>query len=187
VNEWPDLQAFNGFDWTVVVIVALSALVSLWRGFTREALSLAGWVLAFIAANLFAPALSAQLAGLIESATGRYIVTWACLFVAVLVAAGLAARLFARLIKASGLGLLDRLLGTVFGALRGLLIVLVLLFMIRELVPPSEQAWLTESELVPHLDPLLEWSLRAFNDAREGRLPELAAAVVGGDMTCVVS
>ena len=174
LNHWPDLTAFNGFDWLVIVIVALSALVSLWRGFSREALSLAGWVLALVLANVFASRLSSVLADLIENPTGRYIVAWTVVFVAVLLLAGLAARLFTRLVRASGLGLLDRLLGSVFGMLRGLLIVIVLLFLLRQLVPPAEQQWLHRSQLVPYLDPLLDWSLRAFDDARAGRLPALA-------------
>ncbi|HKK22350.1 MAG TPA: CvpA family protein [Pseudohaliea sp.] len=173
VSGWPAISAFNGFDWTVVVIVTLSALVSLWRGFSREALSLAGWVIAFVLANLFATRLSTVLAGTIENPTGRYIVAWTLVFVAVLLLAGLAARVFARLVRASGLGLLDRLLGSVFGMLRGLLIVIVLLFLLRQLVPPAEQQWLHQSQLVPQLDPLLDWSLRAFDDARAGRFPAL--------------
>lgn len=169
----PALSAFNGFDWLVVVILSLSALLSLWRGFSREALSLAGWVIAFIAANLLARDASSYLAALIENPTGRYIVAWSCVFVVVLLLAGLLSRLFSRLVRASGLGLLDRLLGTVFGALRGLVIVLVLLYLLRELVPASEQQWLLRSQLAPRLDPLLDWSLRAFADVSAGQLPAL--------------
>ncbi|MHA7815254.1 MAG: CvpA family protein [Pseudohaliea sp.] len=174
LNHWPDLTALNGFDWLVVVIIALSALVSLWRGFSREALSLAGWILAFVLANLLATRLSSVLAGIIENPTGRYIVAWTLVFVAAVLLAGLAARLFARLVRASGLGLLDRILGSVFGMLRGLLIVIVLLFLLRQLVPPAEQQWLHRSQLVPYLDPLLDWSLRAFDEVGAGRLPALA-------------
>ena len=173
LSSWPAIGAFNGFDWIVVVIVTLSAVISLWRGFSREALSLAGWVAAFVLANLFATRLSAFLGGAIENPTGRYIVAWTLVFVAVLLLAGLAARLFARLVRASGLGVLDRILGSVFGMLRGLLIVIVLLFLLRQLVPPAEQQWLYRSQLVPYLDPLLDWSLRAFDDARAGRFPAL--------------
>ena len=44
MSDWPQLALFNGFDWAVVVIVALSGLISLWRGFVREAISLGGWI-----------------------------------------------------------------------------------------------------------------------------------------------
>lgn len=173
MSDLPAMDAFNGLDWFIVVVLTLSALLSLWRGFSREALSLAGWVLAFLAANLLAGSLSVQLGSLIANATGRYMVAWTCVFVLTLLLAGLFAKLFARLVRASGLGLLDRLLGTVFGALRGLVVVMVLLFLLRELVPPSEQAWLRQSQLVPKIDPLLDWSLRVFNDVRAGDGPAL--------------
>jgi membrane protein required for colicin V production len=166
---------FNGFDWFVLVVLALSALLSLWRGFAREALSLGAWIIAFVAANLLAPPLAAVLGDLIANATGRYIVAWACIFVAVLLLGAFAAKLFSRLVAASGLGLLDRLLGTVFGALRGLLLVMVIVFLLRELVPPAEQDWLRQSRLMPHIDLLLDWSLRAFDDLRSGRLPGFAS------------
>ena len=44
---------FGAVDWVIVVVLVISVLLSLWRGFVREALSLAGWVVAFIVANLF--------------------------------------------------------------------------------------------------------------------------------------
>jgi membrane protein required for colicin V production len=169
----PDLAQFNGFDWIVVVIVAVSALLSLWRGFVREALSLAGWVVAFIVANLAAVHLAEATGDLIANRTGRYIVAWSVLFVATLVASGLAAKLLSRVIKASGLGVLDRGLGMVFGALRGALIVMALVFVIREVVPRSEQGWLDDSQLMPHIDVLLTWSVRTFEEFRDVRIPGL--------------
>lgn len=179
LNRWslamfPDLNGFNGFDWFVVVLLSLSMLISLWRGFSREALSLVAWVVAFVAANLFASDVSTLLAGLIENVTGRYIVAWSLVFVAVLLLCGLLAKLFARAVRASGLGLLDRLLGTVFGFLRGVLIVLAMVFVLRDLVPPQNQQGLYESALMPHIDMTLDWSLRAFEDVRSGGLPSLS-------------
>ncbi|MEQ8515934.1 MAG: CvpA family protein, partial [Chromatocurvus sp.] len=168
---FPDISAFNGFDWFVVVLLSVSMLISLWRGFSREALSLAGWIIAFVAANLFASEVATLFSGLIENLTGRYIVAWSLVFVVVLVACGLLAKLFSRAVKASGLGLLDRLLGTVFGFLRGLLIVMAIVFVLRDLVPPREQQVLYESVLMPSIDRALDWSLLAFDDVRAGEVP----------------
>jgi membrane protein required for colicin V production len=170
---WPNLELFNGFDWIVVIIVGISALLSLWRGFVREALSLAGWVVAFIAANLGAVYLAEAIGDVIANRTGRYIVAWSLLFVAVLVASSLTAKLMAKLISASGLGVVDRLLGTVFGFLRGALIVMALVFVIREIVPPSELSLLDEAQLMPHIDVLLSWTVRSFEEFRDVQIPGL--------------
>jgi membrane protein required for colicin V production len=167
MSNWPQLALFNPFDWIVLVILTLSALLSLWRGFVREAISLAGWVVAFIAANLFAVMLAEQIGDVIANRTGRYIVAWSLIFVLTLVASSLTARLFAKLIKVSGLGVLDRILGSVFGLLRGALIVMALVFVVREIVPKSEQSLLEESQLMPHIDVLLSWSMRVFEEFRD--------------------
>lgn len=171
---FPDPDAFNGFDWFVIVLLAVSMMISLWRGFSREALSLAGWIIAFVAANLFASDMATLLAGVIENLTGRYIVAWSLVFVVALLACGLLAKAFTRVVRASGLGLLDRVLGTVFGFLRGLVIVMVIVFVLRDLVPPRDQDVLYESMLMPSIDMALDWSLRAFDDVRAGEVPSLS-------------
>ncbi len=73
--------------------------------------------------------------------------------------------------KASGRGLHDRLLGTVFGFARGVLIIMALVFVLRELVPPSDQQWLYQSQLMPHVDVLMNWSQQMFDKVRSGQLP----------------
>jgi membrane protein required for colicin V production len=157
------------------VIVMLSALLSLWRGFVREAISLAGWVVAFIVANLLAVTVADQIGDLIANRTGRYIVAWSLLFVLTLVASSLTAKLFASIVKATGLGILDRLLGSVFGVLRGMLIVMALVFVVREIVPKSEQSLLEESQLMPHIDVMLAWSMRLFDEFRDVEIKGLNA------------
>jgi membrane protein required for colicin V production len=167
MSDWPQLGLFNSLDWVVVVILALSAALSLWRGFVREAVSLAGWVVAFVVANLLAVHVAEQIGDVIANRTGRYIVAWSLLFVLALIASSLTAKLFASIIKATGLGVLDRLLGSVFGLLRGALIVMALVFVVREIVPKSEQSLLRESQLMPHIDVLLAWSMGLYEEFRD--------------------
>ena len=163
--SWPNLELFNAFDWTVVVIVALSGLLSLWRGFVREALSLASWVVAFVVANVAAVYFAEGIGDLIANRTGRY----------ALYAEGVFSRVAARVVKVSGLSFVDRILGTVFGVLRGALIVMALVFVIREIVPPSEQSLLEEAQLMPHIDVLLTWSVRTFEEFRSGGIEAITA------------
>ena len=149
-------------DILILIVEAVSTLISLWRGFAREAISLAGWVLAFVIANLFVDQLASMLADLVSNITGGYVLSYVVLFVATLMLAGITGILASRLMRATGLSVLDRLLGTVFGFARGVILILVLVFVLRQLVPPQDLQWLNESRLMPHLDMLAEWARTLF-------------------------
>ncbi|MDO6470057.1 CvpA family protein, partial [Neptunomonas phycophila] len=71
----------NWADWTLIGIVVISGLVSLRRGFMKEALSLATWVAAFIVARLFGDALASVLVDYIQTPTFRIVTSFAILFV----------------------------------------------------------------------------------------------------------
>lgn len=162
--NWPAIGelSLNWVDWVIIVVLTLSTLVSLWRGFVREALSLAAWVVAFITASIFAEPLAASLSAVIENATGRYIIAYVVLFVGVLVLGTALNALMAKLVKVAGLSTLDRLLGTLFGFTRGLIVVLVVVFIVRELVPVQDQTALLESEIMPHLEMIAQWLRSVF-------------------------
>ena len=99
---------------------------------------------------------------------------YAILFVGTLAASTVLTYLAAQLVKATGLSLLDRLLGTVFGFARGVILILVCVFILRQLVSPTDLLWLDQSQLMPHLDMLGRWARSLFNDAG-GQLPQLTS------------
>lgn len=171
-----DLNALTWVDWAIAAIVGLSTLVSLWRGFTREALSLLGWVAAFIAANLFASEVASGLTDFISNVTARYIAAWLIVFIAVLVLVGLVATLMSQAVRATGLGPTDRLLGTIFGFARGVVIVMVLVFLVRELLPPRDQQWLHQAQLMPHVDALMDWARGTLGRFDTDSLPAVVPA-----------
>lgn len=111
-------------DVGVIAALAVSSLVGLVRGFTREVLSLAAWVLAFLLARTFAPMLAPIIPG-IENPSLRHLAALIAVFVVTLVAASLLAKAVSGMVKWAGLGFYDKLLGLLFGALRGGLIVLI--------------------------------------------------------------
>ncbi len=164
-----DLSQLNGVDWFIIVVLSISTLLSLWRGFVKEALSLLGWVAAFIVAHMFVDQLAAQLATVIANMTGRFIAAYAILFVSTLVLFTLIVHLAVKLVRVSGLTVLDRVLGTVFGFARGVIIILVLAYVVRQLVPPEEQAWLHQSVLMPHLNMLADWVQHVFSNVSPGK------------------
>ena len=168
--NWSDINPLflNWVDWVIVVVLTLSTLLSLWRGFVREALSLLAWVVAYVAANIFADTLSAVLAGAIDNVTGRYIVSFVIIFVGVLILGNLVNAVMRRIIKLTGLSTLDRLLGTVFGFTRGLIVVLVAVFIAQELLPMQSQQGILESQIVPHLEMIGYWMRTSFNEINAG-------------------
>lgn len=138
----------NGADWLLLGVIALSAVMGLMRGLVVEVLSLVVWVAAFWLAFVYGGDVSVLFEGSIASPAARMFLSYAALFVAALVIGGLVTWLIGRLLKSSGLGGIDRLLGLVFGLVRGaaLACVLVLLFGFTRM---PQDAWWHESRLLP--------------------------------------
>ena len=119
----------------------MSMVVGIWRGFIREAFSLAGWILAFVAADAFGSDVAAMLRGTIHNESIRLVAAFVLLFVIVLLAMGIAGMLVSRLFRVAGLGLADRFLGAIFGMARGIVAVLIGVFLAGFTVLPKEPAW----------------------------------------------
>lgn len=170
-----DWTLFNGADWAVIAILSLSILLSLWRGFVREAISLAGWIAAFVIANMFVGEMANFLGQWIVNVTGRYVAAYALLLAGTLVIAGITGKLGSQVVKATGLTLLDRLLGTVFGFVRGIIIVLVLAYLLRHLAPPQNLLFLDQAQLMPLLDMLAQWVQLLFSNYYIGQGPVIAS------------
>lgn len=115
----------NWIDYTVCAILVLSVLVGLWRGLIREVLSLAGWLLALFLAGRFAPMLALSFPQDFATPLARQLIAAIVIFLLVSLVTGLIALLVAKAVHAVGLGLIDRILGAIFGFCRGALIVLV--------------------------------------------------------------
>ena len=160
------------FDYTVVVIIGLSVLVSVVRGFTREAMSLAGWVVAFIAASAMSGIASGWFATLIKDDSLRVAAGFVLVFVVTLVLMSVAAIVASRLLKKAGLGLEDRLLGGFFGFARGLLIVLVLVLVSGLTALPRQPVW---------SDAILSPPLEALAAAMKPWLPQAVARYLSYD------
>ncbi len=128
-------------DYVVAGVMGISVAWGLWRGLVREVISLAGWVIAFLAANLLAGPVGDRLPETLARPELRVLIAFVGIFIAALMVTTLAAILLSRLLKAVGLGGLDRLLGAIFGVARGLLVVLALALLAGLTLLPRDAAW----------------------------------------------
>jgi len=146
----------NVADALILLVIAISALLSLRRGFTREAFSLLTWVAAFVVARLFGPSLELLLENTIDTPSARIATAFAVLFAATLVVGALINHLLGELVRVTGLSTTDRLFGMVFGAVRGVLLVIVLVAVGSHVF--SADSWWHESLLVPQFALLEDWT-----------------------------
>lgn len=148
---------FTPVDWAILGIVAISALISLKRGFVKEALSLVTWIIAGVVAWMFGAGLSVYLVNYIETPSFRVIAACTILFVATLLVGAMINFLIGELIRVTGLSGTDRFLGMVFGAARGGLLVVVAVGLLS-LGPVQQDQWWQQSRLVPQFLMVADWS-----------------------------
>ena len=151
-------------DWILIAVVAISGLISLKRGFVREALSLASWVIAFIVARYFSANLATLLVGHVETNTLRWALAFAALFAGTLVICALINHLMVEIVRVTGLSGTDRVFGMVFGISRGLLIIVTLVYLAQFTPAPSDNWW-KESRVIPHLEPIADWARKTLPGA----------------------
>lgn len=138
-------------DYAILVVVALSALVGFFRGFFREAIGLATWILAFwLAFRLAAPG-AQLLSQWISVPSVRLAVAFGVLFLVVLVVGAVINHFIARMVENTGFAGTDRALGGVFGVLRGVA-VLAVLVLLAGLTPVPEDPWWNQSLFIGHLE-----------------------------------
>lgn len=154
----------NPLDWTLLAVLGASILLGLIRGFMREVISLAGWIAGIWLAFRFAAAISASLPIAEEWPLARTAVVAVLIVVGCVFAAALAGWFIRELIKAAKLSAADRTLGGLFGLARGLLIIGLAVFLVRDTALYREPLW-RESMVLPPIEAALAFALRQFPDA----------------------
>jgi len=154
------------FDYALLAILLLSTLLSLLRGFFREAMSLATWVIAIWVAWKFGGELAVLLESWITPTAVRIWAARALLVIGILIAGGLLGSFFNFVLHTTGLTGTDRAIGMVFGFARGVLLVGVLLAVL-EAADFDETEWWPESALIPYFEPVTDMIRHAAEDGLE--------------------
>lgn len=134
-------------DIILLVVIALSAAMGLSRGLIKEVLSLASWLAAFILAMYLSPRLAEQFAEQLGGFTTARVISFGGVFIITLILASMVQWAMHKLIESTGLSGTDRILGFVFGALRGSIICIAVLIAMRPFVEDTQ--WWANSELIP--------------------------------------
>lgn len=161
-------------DLGIIILIVLSALIGLVRGFVREAVSLATWIAAAAFAFLYVRPLAAQLPFALQSEVARLGIAFAIIFFGVLVAGAIINYLFNAAVSAIGLGGVDRFFGGVFGAFRGALLVTLAVILLGLTSLPAN-AWWKESRLLPSFE-LVAIKLKNYIPADVSNFLEKGAA-----------
>lgn len=164
------LVALNTADYIIMSVVFISVLISLIRGFFKELISMVIWIVGFWVAIKFYVVCSEILAPYISNVSVRIIVSFVGLFILVLIFGAIFNYLLSFIITKSGLGGFDRLLGIIFGCMRGVLLISVILLLVS-MTSFVQDAWWKKSILIPHFQIIIDW-LRVF-------LPQKITSLVG--------
>lgn len=162
-------------DFAIIIVIFMSVIISLSRGFAREAFSLLTWIVAFWIALTFNKQLAVMLEPYIVTPSLRLIASFTILLIVTLIVGGLFGFLFSRLIVSTGMGGTDRSLGILFGFARGILFVGIGLLLLS-LTAFTQDAWWQNSVLIPHFAPLITW-LKGFLPEKMSQLSSFVSKV----------
>lgn len=153
----------NYIDIGILVIVFASVLLAFWKGFVQQAISLAGWVVALLAARLLGTELAPMFESIFTDPKFQLAAAYVVITLVVLLASKVVSSAFGTLIQKIGLGFLDRILGVIFGALRGVIIIVLLIAVFGLTGMRDTTAW-QESKLMPYMEQIRDWTAGQYDD-----------------------
>ncbi len=141
----------TGIDYAIIGVIAVSALISLFRGFVREALSLAVWIASIWLAWRYFNELEPMLPGWIEEPSLRTGMAFVLIWLGALLIGGIIVHLLSLIVDKTGLNVTDRFIGLFFGAARGALLVAIIV-LLAGLTPMPRDSWWRGSQLLPYFE-----------------------------------
>lgn len=157
-----------------LIILAVSVVVSILRGFVREVFSLAAWVVALLVASRFGWPLAGVLEGVIGDPQVRAVTAFVSLFLVTLLVGSLISVGAYKFVHKTGLRPTDRTLGLAFGALRGVVIIGIVALVLRG-TPVRDYAAYTDAYLRPAVEPVAGFLHRLLPGELGDYFPEAGA------------
>lgn len=143
-------------DFVILGVIVLSIIISLMRGFVKEALSLTGWLVALWVAMNFSSGMAELFGSSISDPTLRLLAAFICLFILSLVVGAIINYFATQFVERTGLTNVDRSIGGVFGFLRGILLVTIIVMLLGLTTLPKE-SWWNDSFLMFRFEVLASW------------------------------
>ncbi len=150
------MEHIAAVDWVIISLVLISTLISIVRGFVKEALSLATLIAAILIARLFGAQVGTMLEDFISVPSLRMAVAYGGLYLVTMIIGGMINYLIYQVVRMAGLSTINRILGMGFGFLRGALIVVVAVALMARM-PVSEDDWWRSSQIIPHVLVSADW------------------------------
>ncbi|MCE0723496.1 MULTISPECIES: CvpA family protein [Legionella] len=147
---------FQWVDLIFIVIIGLSSITGLLRGFIKEFIALGVWILAVWVGYNYSGALNPYLQPYIQDQSIRTILGFIIVVLGVLIAGGIANAILGLFLRGSGLGAMDKVLGGIFGFARGVFI-LSLIFAILSMTSLPYQQYVQSSRIYNQLVPVINW------------------------------
>lgn len=146
----------SGIDYLLLCIIAISAVIGLWRGLVREVMSLIVWAAAFWLAYIETYSVAAYLADWISNKGARLVTAFLLVFITVYVIGFIVSFLITKLVQSVGMTATDRIAGSGFGFVRGVVLVSALVLVVGMTPMMQEPAW-QHSYMVGVFDNMLQW------------------------------
>lgn len=147
---------FQWVDIIFIIIIGLSSITGLLRGFVKEFIAIGVWILAVWAGYNYSGSVTPYIQPYIQNPSILSIVSFMVVVLGVLIAGGIANFVIGLFLKGSGLGAMDKVLGGIFGFGRGVFI-LSLIFAILSMTSLPYQQYVQGSRVYNQLTPVINW------------------------------
>ena len=165
----------NGADYLIIGVLAFSMLLGLFRGFVREAIGVIAWLGGLWLAWRYAPLVEPLLGGTIDNPPASTWAARAIILIGVVVLGWIVASILSYVLQHSALSVMvDRLLGMVFGLVRGAVVIAAVVMLANFLRLDGVQ-WYKKSHLMPFVATYTDW-IQSFAETGMKLLDETATS-----------
>jgi len=153
---------FTVLDYVILGVICLSGIISVFRGFIREVSSIFCWIVSYFVASRFYDDLAGMIT-FVDDDLGKRGLASIILFIGTFIIVGLISNFLVNVSRKVGVSGFDRILGVVFGIVRGVLLVCAVLAVVQILGKLHllnhirEYSWFSQSVLIPELDRIVNW------------------------------